>query len=144
MKAHAFTERADLAVHLLCQKYLQTWNTALIKLEHGLSHISHIRPGLHDLHHGSRLAEIVSLGCYVSFLTVDKLSVRYSAGETARCVLDDVCFAVDGREIVGLSGPSGSGKTTVALALLGLLPDEATVSGGIAIGDPCGLSPGCQ
>ena len=35
---------------------------------------------------------------------------------------------------MGVSGPSGSGKTTVALALLGLLPADATVSGAIALG----------
>ena len=48
-----------------------------------------------------------------------------------RGVLDAVSFAVDAHEIVGVSGPSGSGKTTMALALLGLLPAEATVSGAI-------------
>jgi peptide/nickel transport system ATP-binding protein len=79
---------------------------------------------------------LLRLSCLgvVSFLTVNNLSVRYSAGATTRGVLDDVCFAVDAREIVGVAGPSGSGKTTVALALLGLLPAEATVSGAIAIG----------
>jgi peptide/nickel transport system ATP-binding protein len=67
----------------------------------------------------------------VSFLAVNNLSVRYAAGSTTRGVLDDVSFAVDAHEIVGVSGPSGSGKTTVALALLGLLPADARVSGAI-------------
>ena len=33
-----------------------------------------------------------------------------------------------------MSGPSGSGKTTVALALLGLLPADATVTGAMTLG----------
>jgi peptide/nickel transport system ATP-binding protein len=67
----------------------------------------------------------------VSFLTVDNLSVRYSAGGATYGALDAVSFAVDAHEIVGVSGPSGSGKTTMALALLGLLPADAAVSGAI-------------
>jgi peptide/nickel transport system ATP-binding protein len=69
----------------------------------------------------------------VPFLTVDNLSVRYADGASTRGVLDAVSFAVDAHEIVGVSGPSGSGKTTMALALLGLLPTEATVSGAIRL-----------
>lgn len=67
------------------------------------------------------------------FLTVDNLSVRYTNVE-GRGVLDAISFDMDAGEIVGMSGPSGSGKTTVALALLGLLPDDAKVSGTIGFG----------
>jgi peptide/nickel transport system ATP-binding protein len=69
----------------------------------------------------------------VSVLTVTNLSVRYP-DSPGRGVLDGVDFAIDAHEIVGVSGPSGSGKTTVALALLGLLPADATVSGTITFG----------
>jgi len=65
----------------------------------------------------------------VSFLTVSNLSVRYAGNPSARGALDGVSFAIEASEIVGVSGASGSGKTTVALALLGLLPAEAAVSG---------------
>jgi ABC-type glutathione transport system ATPase component len=51
-----------------------------------------------------------------------------------RGVLEEVTFSIDAREIVGVSGPSGSGKTTIAMALLGLLPADATVSGTIVFG----------
>ncbi|MDF3289485.1 dipeptide ABC transporter ATP-binding protein [Streptomyces silvisoli] len=36
-------------------------------------------------------------------------------------------------EVLGLVGESGSGKSTVALAVLGLLPDSATVSGSVRL-----------
>jgi peptide/nickel transport system ATP-binding protein len=49
-----------------------------------------------------------------------------------RVVVDEVSFSIEANEIVGVSGPSGSGKTTVALALLGLLPADASMSGTIA------------
>ncbi len=68
----------------------------------------------------------------MSVLTVSNLSVGYRAGAATRAVLHDICFSIEPREIVGVSGPSGSGKTTVALALLGLLPADAVVSGTIS------------
>jgi peptide/nickel transport system ATP-binding protein len=67
----------------------------------------------------------------VSVLNVHNLSVRYADGVASRGVLEDVSFSIDAHEIVGVSGPSGSGKTTVAMALLGLLPGDATMSGTI-------------
>lgn len=46
--------------------------------------------------------------------------------------LEDVSFAIEPGETVGVMGESGCGKTTVALAILGLLPRErAQVSGSI-------------
>jgi peptide/nickel transport system ATP-binding protein len=70
----------------------------------------------------------------VSVLNVHNLSVRYSGGDAGRGVLEDVTFSIDAHDIVGVSGPSGSGKTTMATALLGLLPDDATASGTITFG----------
>ncbi|MHC9043161.1 ABC transporter ATP-binding protein [Microbacterium saperdae] len=48
-----------------------------------------------------------------------------------RVVVDRVSFTVGDGERVGLIGESGSGKSITALAVLGLLPDIATVSGSI-------------
>ena len=70
----------------------------------------------------------------MSVLTVSNLSVRYPDGTSSRSALHEVSFAIEPHEVVGVSGPSGSGKTTVALALLGLLPANASVSGTIALG----------
>jgi ABC-type glutathione transport system ATPase component len=70
----------------------------------------------------------------VSLLDIEDLTVRYGDGASTRSVLDAVSFSLDAGDVVGLSGPSGSGKTTIALALLGLLPGEAMVSGSIRFG----------
>ena len=48
-----------------------------------------------------------------------------------RRVVDGIGFRVDDGERVGLIGESGSGKSITALAVLGLLPDVARVSGSI-------------
>ena len=69
----------------------------------------------------------------MSVLTVSNLSVRYSDGTSSRSALHEVSFSIEPHEVVGVSGPSGSGKTTVALALLGLLPANASVSGTISL-----------
>ena len=67
----------------------------------------------------------------MSLLIVDKLGIRYD-GEA---VVDELSFAVDAGESVGLVGESGSGKTQTGLAILGLLPATAKVSGRITLGD---------
>ena len=48
-------------------------------------------------------------------------------------LLHDVSFTIDQGERVGLIGESGSGKSLTSLALLGLLPDDARVSGSIRL-----------
>lgn len=63
----------------------------------------------------------------MSLLTVKDLSVRYN--ETA--VVDALSFSIDRGESVGLVGESGSGKSQTALALLGLLTRQASVTGSI-------------
>ena len=66
----------------------------------------------------------------MSLLEVSGLSIRY-AGEA---VVEDVSFSVDEGESVGIVGESGSGKSQTALALLGLLPKQADVSGSVKLG----------
>ena len=63
----------------------------------------------------------------MSLLTVEQLSVRY--GDVA--AVDDLSFTVAKGESVGLAGESGSGKSQTALAVLGLLPRNASVTGSI-------------
>ncbi|MEM9538034.1 MAG: metal ABC transporter ATP-binding protein [Cyanobacteria bacterium P01_E01_bin.42] len=51
-------------------------------------------------------------------LLVQDLSVRYRSFTA----LNDVCFAFDPGELVGIFGPNGSGKSTMVKAMLGLIP----------------------
>ena len=56
-------------------------------------------------------------------LVADRLSKRYGA----RLAVDEVSFAVEAGEVVGLLGPNGSGKTTVLRLLTGYLhPSSGT------------------
>ncbi|WP_019930621.1 ABC transporter ATP-binding protein [Nocardia sp. BMG111209] len=65
----------------------------------------------------------------MTLLRVADLTVRLGG----RTVVDDVGFELDAGERLGLIGESGSGKTLTALAILGLLPDEAEVSGSVRL-----------
>jgi len=65
----------------------------------------------------------------MSLLEVSGLTVRIGG----RPVVDDVSFALDSGDRLGLIGASGSGKSLTALAVLGLLPDGASVSGSVRL-----------
>ena len=66
-------------------------------------------------------------------LQVEGLTVRY--GGSSYLAADAVSFQVAAGEVLGIVGESGSGKTSVGLALLGLLPSTATVSGSVRFED---------
>jgi ABC-type glutathione transport system ATPase component len=65
----------------------------------------------------------------MTMLEVDGLTVRYRGA--GRLAVDNVSFTLDRGEVLGIVGESGSGKTTLAMALLGLLPAGADVSGSV-------------
>ncbi len=67
----------------------------------------------------------------MSVLSVSGLSVH--AGSSA--LVDDVSFALEPGERVGLIGESGSGKSMTALAVMGLLPEGLRASGKVALTD---------
>ncbi len=62
-------------------------------------------------------------------MTLEVRDLTIDIGE--RRVVDGVSFDVPDGARVGLIGESGSGKSLTALAILGLLPDEARASGSI-------------
>ena len=53
----------------------------------------------------------------------------------AKEIVHGVDLTIGDGECVGLICPSGSGKSMIAKSLLGLLPREARLSGGITMGD---------
>ncbi|TIN31902.1 MAG: ABC transporter ATP-binding protein [Mesorhizobium sp.] len=63
-------------------------------------------------------------------LDIDRLSVDYGLKGASLRAIDDLSFSLRAGEAVGLVGESGSGKTTTAMAIVGLLPPNARVSGG--------------
>ena len=66
-------------------------------------------------------------------LRVEGLTVALPTRSGYAKAVDDVSFAVDSGEIMGIAGESGSGKTMTALSLFGLLPDGARVTGSIRL-----------
>ena len=75
-------------------------------------------------------------------LSVRHLRVTFPTDDGPVRAVDDVSFDVARNEVLGIVGESGSGKTVTAMALLGLLPKSAQVSGEIFLGgqDILGLS----
>ncbi len=76
----------------------------------------------------------------MSLLQVDELTVRYGND----VAVNGLSFAVERGESVGLVGESGSGKTQTAMAILGLLPATADVSGNISLGGTELLGASCK
>jgi len=66
-------------------------------------------------------------------LRVEHLSVALPTRSGYHKAVDDLSFAVDAGEIMGIAGESGSGKTITALSLFGLLPPGARVTGSIRL-----------
>ncbi len=64
-------------------------------------------------------------------LSVRNLSVTFNTDDGPVHAVDDVTFDVDVNETVGIVGESGSGKSVSSLAILGLLPKSARITGDI-------------
>ena len=64
-----------------------------------------------------------------SLLEVTDLTIEF--GRRRSLAVDAVSFALEPGERLGIIGESGSGKTVTALAVMGLLPENARVSGSI-------------
>jgi peptide/nickel transport system ATP-binding protein len=64
-------------------------------------------------------------------LEVEDLDVSFPSEAGRVTAVRGVSFAVDTGEVLGIVGESGSGKSVSALAVMGLLPDSARVSGSI-------------
>jgi peptide/nickel transport system ATP-binding protein len=66
-------------------------------------------------------------------VSIDQLTVTYRDGDHAILALDRVSLSLKPGRITALVGESGSGKTTLGKALMGLLPNNAEISGSVKL-----------
>ncbi len=69
----------------------------------------------------------------MSVLNVSRLKVSYPSRDGVFDVVRGLSFELDEADSLGIAGESGSGKSQTALAIMGLLPDNARVSGSIRL-----------
>ena len=68
-------------------------------------------------------------------LSIEDLTVELGPKQARRQVVSGVSLDLTAGRIQGLAGESGSGKTVTAMAVLGLLPDSARVTGSVRLGE---------
>ena len=69
-----------------------------------------------------------------SLLQVDRLFVKFATQTGAVAAVRDVSFSIAKSGTLGLVGESGSGKSATSLAIMRLLPPQASVTGRISFG----------
>jgi oligopeptide/dipeptide ABC transporter ATP-binding protein len=68
-----------------------------------------------------------------ALLQVTDLGVTFDTGETRVPAVRGVGYHIDAGEVLAIVGESGSGKSTAAMAVVGLLPEHARVSGSVRL-----------
>ncbi|HKJ60405.1 MAG TPA: ABC transporter ATP-binding protein [Hyphomicrobiales bacterium] len=64
----------------------------------------------------------------MALLEIENLTVEFATAAGAFRAVDSVSLTVDQRDVLAIVGESGSGKSVSMLAVMGLLPDTATVT----------------
>jgi dipeptide transport system ATP-binding protein len=64
----------------------------------------------------------------MALLTIKNLTVRFATSTGSFTAVDGVDISVDKGEVLAIVGESGSGKSVSMLAVMGLLPDTATIT----------------
>ncbi|WP_315833205.1 ABC transporter ATP-binding protein [Bradyrhizobium prioriisuperbiae] len=75
----------------------------------------------------------MSLSANAPLIEVENLGVRLNTSRGPAQAVRGVSFALKRGETLGLVGESGCGKSVTALALMGLLPESAVISGSIRL-----------
>ncbi|MGH3437526.1 MAG: ABC transporter ATP-binding protein [Sciscionella sp.] len=70
-------------------------------------------------------------GASERLLTVEHLSVGFPTDDGVVNAVRDLSFTLDSGEVLGVVGESGSGKSVSSMALMGLLPKTANITGSI-------------
>ncbi len=68
-----------------------------------------------------------------ALLEVANLNVTFETDEVSVPAVRGTSYHIDPGDVVAIVGESGSGKTTAAMAVVGLLPEHATVSGSVRL-----------
>jgi peptide/nickel transport system ATP-binding protein len=68
-----------------------------------------------------------------ALLEVTDLGVTFVTGDTDVAAVRGMSWHIDPGEVVAIVGESGSGKSTAAMAVVGLLPEYADVSGSVRL-----------
>ena len=68
-----------------------------------------------------------------ALLEVVDLNVTFDTGDVRVSAVRGTSYHIDPGEVVAIVGESGSGKTTAAMAVVGLLPQHADVSGSVRL-----------
>lgn len=70
-----------------------------------------------------------------ALLEVTDLDVTFETGDAAVSAVRGVTYRIDPGEVLAIVGESGCGKSTAAMAVIGLLPEYARVSGSVRLHD---------
>ncbi len=69
-------------------------------------------------------------------LEIQNLSVEFPTKNEVVGAIKDISFNLAAGETLGIVGESGSGKSVTSLAVIGLLPTTAKVTGNILFNNP--------